>query len=141
MELKLKEILIVVGAIVLLVGVFFVYEYVRGPKMVDGVVSKNIDDKGNPVNVTTEFTTEDMVHFSAKQNKFWIKKAQVVWYKGEINKKNRIYVEEDVKVNKGGYFTSKLSVPKGLEEGHYGVNIYVDGEKIIETSAEFDVKK
>ena len=40
-QLKLKKILTkVVGVIVLLVGAFFVYEYVSEPKMVDGVVSK-----------------------------------------------------------------------------------------------------
>ena len=82
-QLDLKKILTkVVGVIVLLVGVYFVYEYVSEPKMVDGVVSKKIDDKGNPVDVTAEFTPEDTVHFSAKQNRFWIKKAQIVWYKG-----------------------------------------------------------
>ena len=141
-QLNLKKILTkVVGVIVLLVGVYFVYEYVSEPKMVDGVVSKKIDDKGNPVDVTAEFTPEDMVHFSAKQNRFWIKKAQVVWYKDEIATANRIYVEEKVKVNKAGYFSANLSVPEGLEEGHYGVTIYVDGADIIETKAEFDVKK
>ena len=62
------------------------YEYVSEPKMVDGVVSKKIDDKGNPVDVTAEFTPEDTVHFSAKRNRFWIRKAEVVWYKDEIDK-------------------------------------------------------
>ena len=45
-QLDLKKILTkVVGVIVLLVGVYFVYEYVSEPKMVDGVVSKKIFDK------------------------------------------------------------------------------------------------
>ena len=46
-----------------------------------------------------------------------------------------------MKINKDGYFTSKLSVSEGLEEGHYGVTIYVAGSKDIETRAEFDVKR
>lgn len=141
-QLDLKKILIkVVGIIVILVGVYFVYEYVTEPKIVDGVVSKNIDDKGNPVEVTAEFSPEDTVYFSAKRNRFWIKNAEVVWYKDEIATANRIYVEEKVKVNKAGYFSAKLSVPEGLEEGHYGVTIYVDGKEIMEIKDEFDVKK
>lgn len=140
-QLNLKKILMVVGVIVLLLGVYFVYEYVTEPKMVAGVVSKNIDDKGNPVDKTTTFSPEDTVYFSAKQNRFWIKKAQVVWYKDEIATANRIYVEEKVKVNKAGYFSANLSVPEGLEEGHYGVTIFVDGADIMETKAKFDVKK
>ena len=128
-------------AIVLLLGAFFGYEYISEPKIVDGVMSKNIDDKGNPVHVTTTFSPEDTVYFSAKRNRFWIKKAQVVWYKGEIAKRNRFLVEEAVAINKAGYFSAKLSVPEGLEEGHYGVTVYVDGKKIMETKAEFDVKK
>ncbi|AWE09288.1 hypothetical protein DCE79_11560 [Lysinibacillus sp. 2017] len=138
----MKKILIkVVGIIVILVGVYFVYEYVTEPKIVDGVVSKNVDDKGNPVEVTAEFSPEDEIYFSAKRNRFWIKNAEVVWYKDEIATANRIYVEEKVKVNKAGYFSAKLSVPEGLEEGHYGVTIYVDGKEIMETKDEFDVKK
>ena len=46
-----------------------------------------------------------------------------------------------MKINKAGYFSAKLTVPEGLEEGHYGVTIYVDGKDIMETSTEFDVKK
>ncbi|MER2192190.1 MAG: hypothetical protein ABS951_14615 [Solibacillus sp.] len=141
-QLELKKIFTkVVGVIILLVGVYFVYEYVTEPKMVDGVVSKNMDDKGNPVDATADFSPEDTVYFSAKRNRFWIREAEVVWYKDEIATENRIYVEEKVKTNKAGYFSAKLSVPEGLEEGHYGVTIYVDGAKIIETKAEFDVKK
>lgn len=141
-QLELKKVVtLMLGIALLLVGAFFTYEYVSEPKIVDGVMSKNIDAKGNPVDVTTTFSPEDTVYFSAKQNRFWIKKAQVVWYKGEIATKNRIYVEEDVKINKAGYFTAELSVPEGLKEGRYGVTIYVDGAKIIETKAKFDVEK
>ena len=139
-EMK-KMVTLILGIAILLVGAFFGYEYATEPKIVDGVVSKTIDGKGKPVDVTTTFSPEDTVYFSAKQNRFWIKKAQVVWYKGEIDKKNRIYVEEEVKINKAGYFTAVLSVPEGLEEGHYGVTIYVDGKDIMETKATFDVKK
>ncbi|WP_455675090.1 hypothetical protein [Pradoshia sp.] len=141
-ELDLKKILApILIVIVLVAGAFFGYEYVTEPKIVEGVMSKSIDDKGNPVEVTTTFSPEDTVYFSAKRNRFWIRNAQVVWYKGEISSKNRFLVEEKVGVNKAGYFSAELSVPEGLEEGHYGVTIYVDGSKIIETKAEFDVEK
>ncbi|MGN7479687.1 hypothetical protein ACTHOQ_17845 [Solibacillus silvestris] len=139
LEMK-KAVVLILGIAVLLVGAFFGYEYVTEPKIVDGVVSKNIDEKGKPVDVTATFSPEDTVYFSAKQNRFWIKKAQVVWYKGEIATVNRIYVEEKVKLNKAGYFSAELSVPEGLEEGHYSVTIYVDGADIRETSTEFYVK-
>ena len=141
-EVDLKKVVIpILTVIVLCVGAFFGYEYITEPKIAEGVMSKSIDDKGRPVEVTTTFSPEDTVYFSAKRNRFWIRKAQVVWYKGEISKKNRFLVEEKVGVNKAGYFSAKLSVPEGLEEGHYGVTIYVDGTKIIETRAEFDVEK
>lgn len=138
----MKRALITILALFILgVGVFFGYEYVTEPKMVDGVVSKNIDDKGNPIDVTTTFSPEDTIYFSAKRNRFWIKEAQIVWYKGEIKTENRFLVEKEVGVNKAGYFSTKLSVPEGLEEGHYGVTIYVKGKEIMETKAEFDVEK
>ena len=121
-------------------GVYYINEYVTERKIENGVVSKGLSDKGMPIGMTI-FTPEDTVYFTAKGNQFWVKKADIVWYKGEIDRKNRIYIEEDVKINKDGYFTSKLSVSEGLEEGHYGVTIYVDGADIIETKAEFDVKK
>ena len=132
---------LVLGVAILLAGVRLGYEYVSEPKIVDGVLSKKIDDKGNPVHVTDTFLPEDTVYFSAKRNRVWIKKAQIVWYKGKIEKRNRFLVEKAVAINKAGYFSAKLSVPEGLEEGHYGVTIYVDGSEIIETKAEFDVKK
>ena len=49
--------------------------------------------------------------------------------------------EEEVKVNKAGYFSAKLSVPNGLEEGLYGVTIFVDGSRIMEIKAEFNIKE
>ena len=136
-----KMVSLVLGVAILLAGVFFDDEYLTEPKILDGIMSKKIDYKGNPVDVTTTFSPEDTVYFSAKRNRFWIKKAQVVWYKGEIQKRNRFLVEKAVAINKAGYFSSKLSVPEGLEEGHYSVTIYIDGSKIRETSVEFDVKK
>ena len=127
--------------ILLLVGFYKGYNYYNGPKIVDGVISKSIDGSGKPLDITTEFSPEDTIYFSAEGNRFWIKKAKVVWYKGKIKTENRYLVEEDVKINKAGYFTAELSVPEGLEEGHYGVTIYVDGRDIQETHTEFDVKK
>ena len=139
-ELELKKIVtLILGIAILLVGAFFTYEYATERKIENGVVSKDISGKEMPVGKTM-FAPEDTVYFSAKGNKFWIKKAQIVWYKGEIERKNRLSVEE-VKINKDGYFISKLSIPEGLEEGHYGVTIYVDGSDVMQTSAEFDVKK
>ncbi|MBD7985478.1 hypothetical protein H9649_12830 [Sporosarcina sp. Sa2YVA2] len=135
-----KTVSTVLVVILLLVGTYFGYEYVTEPKIVDGVMSKKLDDKGKPLEVTTTFAPEDSVYFSAKRNRFWINKAKVVWYKGEIAPENRFLVEEKVSVNKGKYFLAKLTVPEGLEEGHYGVTIYVKGSKIIETKAEFNVK-
>ncbi|MFJ7408243.1 MULTISPECIES: hypothetical protein [unclassified Lysinibacillus] len=138
----MKKVLITILVVFCLgVGVFFGYEYVTEPKIVDGVMSKKIDASGRPVEVTTMFAPEDTAYFSAKRNRFWINKAQIVWYKGEIATENRFLVEEEVIVNKAKYFSAKLTVPEGLEEGHYGVTIYVKGSKVIETKAEFDVKK
>ena len=139
-ELELKKVVILLlGLTLLLVGGYDTYEYVNERNIVNGVVSKDISGKEMPVGKTM-FAPKDTVYFSAKGNKFWIKKAQIVWYKGEIERKNRLSVEE-VKINKDGYFISKLSIPEGLEEGHYGVTIYVDGSDVMQTSAEFDVKK
>ena len=139
---QIKKVVALASGVVILYGaVFFSYEYATEPKIVDGVLSKGIDAKGNPVNMTNEFTREDTIYFSAKQNRFWIKKAKIVWYKGEIKTKNRIYEEEEVKVNKAGYFSAKLSVPNGLEEGLYGVTIFVDGSQIMEIKAEFNIKE
>lgn len=137
-ELK-KVILTIIGVLLLCIGIFFGYEYVTEPKIVDGVMSKSMDDKGKPVEVTTTFSPEDPVYFSAKRNRFWINKAQIVWYKGEIATENRFLVEE-VPVNDAKYFSAELTVPEGLEEGHYGVTIYVNGKDVMETKAEFDVE-
>lgn len=137
-EIK-KVVTWILGIALLLVGAFFGYEYITEPKIVYGVMSKNIDDKGKPVDVATSFSPEDTLYFSAKQNRFWVKKARVVWFKGEIAKANRIFVEEEVKLNKAGYFSTKL--PENLEEGYYSVTIYVDGKDIRETNTEFSVEK
>ena len=136
-----KSLISILVVFLLCVLVFFGYEYATEPKIVDGVMSLSVDDKGRPTEVTAKFAPEDTVYFSAKRNRFWIKKAQVVWYKGEIEKENRFLVEEEVVANKAKYFSAKLKVPEGLEEGHYGVTIYVKGSDIIETRAKFDVKR
>ncbi|AMO85115.1 hypothetical protein B857_03514 [Solibacillus isronensis B3W22] len=136
-----KAIPIVLGIFLLGLGIFLVYEFATEPKIVEGVTSKAIDDKGRPSDITNLFTQGETVYFSAKRNRFWTNEAEVVWYKGEIKQENRFLVEEEVLVNDAKYFTAELSVPEGLEEGHYGVTIYVKGKKIMETHAEFDVKK
>ena len=86
--MKNKKLLLAMLVIILLsVGTFFGYEYVSEPKIVDGVMSKNIDEQGKPVELTSTFSPEETVYFSAKRNRFWINKAEIVWYKGEITKK------------------------------------------------------
>jgi hypothetical protein len=138
----LKKALLTILAVLLLgLAVFLGYEYVTEPKIKDGVMSKAVDEKGKPLEVTTSFEPEDTVYFSAKRNRFWIKEAQVIWYKGEIATENRLLVEEEVSVNEAKYFSAKLKVPEGLEEGQYGVTIYVKGSDIIEAKAKFEVKE
>jgi len=136
-----KNAIIIVVIIMVCVGVFFGYEYVTEPKIVNGALSKSINEKGKPIQITSNFSHEATVYFSAKRNRFWVNKAKVVWYKGEIAIENRLLVDEEVIVNEGKYFTSQLSVPDGLEEGLYSVTIYVDGKDIRETSAQFEVKR
>ena len=125
----------------ILISFYFGYMYYNGPKIIEGVVSKNIDDNGKAVDIATEFSPEDTVYFSAKGNRFWIKKAQVVWYKDKFRTENRFLVEDDIVISEGGYFSTKLSAPEGLEEGYYTVSIYVAGRDIIETRTEFYVKR
>lgn len=138
----MKKILITtVVAMVLFFTCFYGYDYYNGPKIKDGVISKNIDSNGKPINMSTEFSPTDTVYFTAKGNRFWVKKAQVVWYKGDIAIENRLFVDDDVKINKEGYYVTKLSLPEGLEEGRYSVTIFADGNDVRETYAEFYIKK
>ena len=136
-----KTIYSTIAAVLTLICAYFGYMHYNGPKIIEGVVSENIDDRGKPVGITAEFSPEDTIYFSAKVNRFWIKKAQVIWYKGKVATENRFLVEEDIVLGKGGYFTTKLSAPEGLEEGNYSVCIYVAGKDIIETHTEFNVKR
>lgn len=137
----MKKILIPVIILILLTaGGDAAYKYFFGPKIVDIAVTKSIDDKGKPTAPATTFTSKDKVYLSAKGKKFAIKKATVVWYKGEVETKNRVKVEENIEINKGGYFIANLSAPEGLEEGSYGVTIYNAGNDIIEKIVKFEVK-
>lgn len=136
-----KTLISFVTFIFILVSVYFAYTYYNGPKIIEGLVSKNIDANGKPLGIINEFSPGETVCFTAKGNRFWIKKAQVVWYKGEVRTENRFLVEDDVAISKAGLFSAKLSLPEDLEEGHYSVSIYVAGKTIIETHAEFDVKR
>lgn len=135
-----KKLNSLIAVILILITGYFGYMYYNGPKIVDGVVSKNMDNKGKPVEITTEFSQEETVYFSAKGNRFWIKKAEVVWYKDKFATENRYKVEEEIPINDAGYFTTKLSAPEGLEEGQYFVGIYVAGRDIMETRITFNVK-
>lgn len=138
----MKKILIsAIAVILILISFYFGFMYYNGPKIIDGVVSKNIDDKGKAIDITTEFSPEDTVYFSAKGNRFWIKKAQVVLYRDKVRTENRFLVKDDIAISKGGYFSTKLSVPEGLEEGYYAVCIYVAGKDIVETRTEFYVRR
>lgn len=139
MELNkaIRTILIIIGVGLV---IFFGYEYATEPKMVDGVLSKDIDEKGKPVEVTKVFTPEDSIYFSAKQNRFWIDEARIIWYKGDFEQENRILVQENVKVNDAKYFSAKLTIPEGLEEGSYGVIIYVQDKEIMEEKATFELE-
>ena len=101
---------------------------------------RSIDENGKPTAPTTTFTSKDTVYFSAKGKKLAIKKATVVWYKGKISKENRFKVEENIEINNAGYFSARLSLPGGLESGHYGVSTYSAGSEIIQSTSEFDVK-
>ncbi len=137
----MKKLLIpIILIILIIVGGGAAYKYLFGPKIIESVLAKSIDENGKPTVITTTFTSKDTVHFSAKGKKLIVKKATVVWYKGEISTKNRFKVEENIEKNGAGYFSAKLSLPEGLEEGHYGVSIYSAGSEIIQTTLEFDVK-
>jgi len=136
-----KTLISTIAVMLILISFYFGYMYYNGPKIIEGVVSKNIDDNGKAVDIATEFSPEDTVYFSAKGNRFWIKKAQVVWYKDKFRTENRFLVEDDIVISEGGYFSTKLSAPEGLEEGYYTVSIYVAGRDIIETRTEFYVKR
>ena len=138
----MKKLLIPVIIVILVaVGAYRTFNYFNGPKIIDGVVSKSIDNNGKPLDSTTEFSPEDTVYFSAKGKKFLVKKAQVVWYKGKVATENRILIEDDINISSDGYFSAKLSLPEGLEEGLYSVSIYKSGHEIIQTHSEFYVKK
>ena len=136
-----KTLISTIAVMLICISFYFGYMYYNGPKIIEGVVSKNINNIGKAVDIATDFSPEDTVYFSAKGNRFWIKKAQVVWYKDKFRTENRFLVEDDIVISEGQYFSTKLSVPEGLEEGNYTVCIYVDGKEIIETGAEFYVKR
>lgn len=137
----MKKILIPIIIVVLLIsGMGAAYKYFNGPKIIEITLTKSVDEKGRPTEPTNTFTSKDTVYLSAKGKKLAIKNATVVWYKGEVLSKNRFKEEENIEISNAGYFTAKLSVPEGLEEGQYGVTIYNAGNTIIEKIAEFQVK-
>lgn len=138
----MKKLLIPIIVIILIIGGGgFSYNYFfRAPKITNIVLTKSIYENAKPTEPTTTFTLKDTVYLSGKGKKLAIKKVTVVWYKGEISSKNRFKVEENIEINDEGYFCAKLSIPEGLEEGHYGVTTYSAGDEIIQTTSEFDVK-
>ncbi|WP_026889615.1 hypothetical protein [Clostridium beijerinckii] len=137
----MKKLLIPILVGVLIIGAGGAsYKYFNGPKITESSITKSIDDNGKATAPSTTFKPKDTVYFSAKGKKLAIKKATVVWYKGEVATKNRFKVDENIEINKSGYFTSTLSAPEGLEEGQYGVTIYSAGKEIMEGIWNFDVK-
>lgn len=131
---------IAVFSVLLLMGAFyFGHQYVNGPKIVEGVVTNERPVEGKSMESKEVFESDEPVYFTAKGNRFWVKEAHVIWYKGEIRTGNR-YLEEVVKISDGS-FTAELSVPEGLEEGIYGVGIYAKGNDVMETKVLFEVKK
>ena len=138
----MKKLLIPILVVILIIGGSAIsYNYFfRGPKITESVLTKSIDENAKPTAPTTTFTSKDTVYFSAKGKKLAIKKATVVWYKGKISTMNRFKVEENIEINSAGYFSAKLSLPEGLEAGHYGVNTYSAGSEIIQSTCEFDIK-
>ena len=138
----MKKLLTPILVIILIIASCgFSYNYfLRGPKITESVLTKSIDENGKPTAPTTTFTSKDTVYFSGKGKKLAIKKVTVVWYKGEVSTKNRFKVEENIEINSAGYFSARLSLPEGLEAGHYGVTTYSAGSEIIQTISEFDIK-
>jgi hypothetical protein len=137
----MKKLLIpILAAIILIGGAGASYKYFNGPKITESVLTKSIDENGKPTAPSAIFAPKDTVYFSAKGKKLAIKKAKVVWYKGEISTKNRFKVEENIEISKSGYFSSQLSVPEGLEEGLYGVTTFNADKNIIEALEKFEVK-
>jgi len=134
-----KSVIAVLSVLLLIVAFYFGHQYVNGPKIIDGVVTNEMPAEGKALESTTLLKSDDTVYFNAKGNRFWVKEAHVIWYKGEIHTGNR-YLEEAVKIEDGN-FTALLSVPEGLEEGIYGVGIYAKGNDVMETKVLFEVKK
>lgn len=138
----MKKLLIPILVVILIIGGGgFAFKYYNGPKIPEGVMCKNVDKDGKPTDTATVFAPKDTIYFSAKGKKLLVKKARVIWYKDKISKANRLKVEEDIPMSSAGYFSAKLSVPEGLQEGHYYVNIYAAGSDVAETTGEFEVKK
>ena len=75
-----KVVLLLLGIAILSMGTSNLSGYVTERKIVNGVVSSDISDKGMPVGMTM-FAPEDTVYFTAKANKFWVKKADIQWQK------------------------------------------------------------
>jgi hypothetical protein len=131
----------ILAGMLIIVGGGASYKYFNGPKVKDSTLTISIDNKGKATAPSTTFKPDDTIYFSAKGKKLAIKKATVVWYKGEVATKNRFKVEENIEKNEAGYFSAKLSAPEGLEEGQYGVTIYSAGKEIMEGIWKFEVKK
>lgn len=137
----MKKLLIPILVVILVIGGGgFAFKYYNGPKITDGVICKNVDKDGKPEDATSVFSPKDTVYFSAKGKKLLVKKARVIWYKDKIAKANRFKIQDNIDMRSSGYFAAKLSVPEGLEEGHYYVNIYAAGNDVSEVTGQFEIK-
>lgn len=130
---------ILVGVLIITLG-GATYKYFNGPKVKDSTLTKSIDASGKATDPSTTFKPKDTIYFSSKGKKLAIKKAKVVWYKGEAKPNNRIKVDENLEMSKDGYFSSELSTPEGLEVGQYSVTIYNSKKDIMEGIWTFEVK-
>jgi uncharacterized protein YxeA len=138
----MKKLLIPIVVVIFVIGGGgLAFRYYNGPKITNATVSKNIASDGKPVDIASVFSPKDTIYFSAKGKKLLVKKARVVWYKDKIAKANRYKVQEDIAMSSSGYFSTSLSVPEGLEEGTYYVNIYADDSDVNETTGQFEIKK
>jgi len=64
----MEKVLTAILAIALLyTGVFFGYEYVSEPKIIDGRTSKSLTADGKPINAKAEFAPDEPIYFSARQ--------------------------------------------------------------------------
>lgn len=158
---KLLSVLIVIIFIALAVGAYY---YIKQPVVKVAVLCKSIDSNGKPVDefkgkvssqktegkfgksiraktITYVVLSKDTtIYTSVKVLARYTKNMKIIWYKGDPSSSGRIKVDNNVPV-KSSYASSKLTIPQGLKEGKYSVNIYQQDSDISEKTLNFEVKK